>query len=266
LKLIESYPKDPLVCQFVDRYQLYDIDEPLFIKSVPNGKIEAWIINKGECRIWNPEKGEFSESKENSFFPATNTAAFFQIPENLTCLNIKFNLSALTHEFFRDFPLKWENMSILDLLGSSGYEAIKRLSFLHSDTIDSNFLDGILKNVFHRGVQDPVVLQIIDLLETHTPNSSATWLADRLNMSTKTLERVTKKHFALSPKDLLSIFRFGQATAHLNKDRSQKFIDALAFGYYDQSHFVKECRKLTGYTPKDFFSKLRLPTTDVIFE
>ncbi|MEP5610979.1 MAG: helix-turn-helix domain-containing protein [Cyclobacteriaceae bacterium] len=250
----------------MDRYQLYDIDEPSFIKSVPNGKIEAWIINKGECRIWNPITNEFNVSKENSFFPATNKAAFFQIPENLTCLNIKFNLTALTHEFFQNFPSTWEGLSIKDLLGLSGYETIKSLSFLQKNSIDADLLDGVLKNVFLNEVEDPVVLQLVKLLENNPGHSSASWFAEELNMSTKTLERVTKKYFALSPKDLLSIFRFGQATAHLNKNRNQKFIDALAFGYYDQSHFVKECRKLTGYAPTDFFSKLRLPTTDLIFQ
>lgn len=264
--MTESFPTDPTIRQFVDRYQLYEIDEPSFVKSVPNGKIEAWIINKGACRIWNRKRSAFDRSKENSFFPATNEAWLFQIPENLTCLNIKFNLTSLTHDFFKDFHVNWEKLSIRDLIGSEGYHSIQKLTFLSVDMMDTNQLDTILKGVFHKPVGNPTILRALDLLESTSSISSSGWLADQLNMSTKTLERLTKKYFGLSPKDLLSIFRFKQASAHLNKNPNQKLIDALAFGYYDQSHFVKECRKLTGYSPTDFFSKLRLPTNDVIFE
>ncbi|GAB5525720.1 MAG: hypothetical protein Roseis2KO_35920 [Roseivirga sp.] len=41
-------------------------------------------------------------------------------------------------------------------------------------------------------------------------------------------------------------------------------LEALGSGYYDQSHFVKACRKLTGLKPREMFSRLPGEITDFV--
>jgi len=45
---------------------------------------------------------------------------------------------------------------------------------------------------------------------------------------------------------------------------SEMFVEALAFGYYDQSHFIRECKRIAGVSPKELFSNMRLSTPDLM--
>ncbi len=264
LKLIEAYPKNPFVRRFVDRYQYYETDKPISLKSIPNGKIEAWIISSGECQIWNDQLGRFDKSNDDSFYPASNKIGSLLIPNHLVCLNIKMNLNVLGMDFFDGFLKNWKSMSMKNLLDADSYRLIQNLSFLHKANIDIDFLDEIMFKALTKACQNKRLVQLVNLLDSHESVQSTNALADQLHTSTKTLERMTRKHFGISPKDLLSIFRFERATSHIIKNN--KLVDALSFGYYDQSHFTKECKKITGYTPTAYFSRLKLPTNDLIFE
>ena len=66
--------------------------------------------------------------------------------------------------------------------------------------------------------------------------------------------------------ELCKIFRFEKTTAYLQKNESAKLIEALDFGYYDQSHFIKTCKKITGISPRKLFERMKLPTKDLIVD
>ena len=109
--------------------------------------------------------------------------------------------------------------------------------------------------------------KVIQLIEGQlTDQLRVVDLADKMNMSPKTMERWIKKQFNLSPKELLQVMRFEHVSSELKNQPNSKLIDSIEYGYYDQSHFIKECRKITGYSPKDFFSRMKLPTNDIIFK
>jgi AraC-like DNA-binding protein len=78
-------------------------------------------------------------------------------------------------------------------------------------------------------------------------------LVRQTGYSRRYLNLLFRQHVGLSPKVLAGIFRFqrfyrkwaeGQSFDLLKKD--------LYEYYYDQSHFTKEFRKMTGYSPRKF--------------
>lgn len=73
-------------------------------------------------------------------------------------------------------------------------------------------------------------------------------------LSNKQLERYFTKYIGMSPKQYLKIVRFQKVlkTKELNEDLS---LTSLAHdcGYYDQAHFIKDFKLITGMTPKAFF-------------
>ena len=128
-------------------------------------------------------------------------------------------------------------------------------------------MDQILANALKENDLNSEIVKLTELMEAHIHEDfRVNLLAEEMNMSSKTLERLTKKHFNLSPKNLWKVIRFEHTTSHIKRSETQKLIDSLSYGYYDQSHFIKECKKVTGYTPKEFFSKLKLSTNDLIFD
>jgi AraC-like DNA-binding protein len=85
-------------------------------------------------------------------------------------------------------------------------------------------------------------------------NISIDTLALDACMSRKQFERKFSENIGISPKQYLKIIRF-QNSIKLNQ--SNKNLTTLAYeaGYFDQSHFVKQIKELTGYTPKILFEK-----------
>lgn len=75
-------------------------------------------------------------------------------------------------------------------------------------------------------------------------------LANEMNMSLRHFERLFKDEFGISPKKFQSISRFQSTLKQLllnpNKDHLQ-----IAFenGYYDQSHFIKDCKSFSDLSP-----------------
>ncbi len=79
-------------------------------------------------------------------------------------------------------------------------------------------------------------------------------LADRVGVSPRTLERLFLEHVGISPKTFARMVRFQNAVARLRSGRSfSSFADlAIACGYTDQSHFIKDFKTLAQRLPSEF--------------
>ncbi|MEO9870671.1 helix-turn-helix domain-containing protein [Ekhidna sp.] len=268
MRLIEEYPRDPVVSCFIDRYQFYDIERTAFLKSVPNGKIESWIIGNGSCQLWNGDQEVFDPNKQSGFYPASNSSAYFKIAGGFKCLNIKWNLDALGLPFFKRFLKDWSDFSLEEFVGTAAFLELSQFNLDSSGTLNVQRLDKIFEKSISRYKVDKKVVEMVFLIQNYFPHGfRIPELAELMCVSTKTLERQIKNQLGLFPKELSNILRFSSTTQyHLNQNRSPLFTESIKFGYYDQSHFIKECKKVTGYSPTEFFSKLKFSTNDLILE
>ena len=81
-------------------------------------------------------------------------------------------------------------------------------------------------------------------------------LASRACLSRKQYERLFLNHAGISPAAFSRIIRFQYALFLKEKAKTKNLTElALAAGYYDQPHMVREFRQLTGHSPKTFFSQ-----------
>jgi AraC-like DNA-binding protein len=76
-------------------------------------------------------------------------------------------------------------------------------------------------------------------------------LEERLGVSRKRLARSFEDEVGLAPKRLARILRFQRALAAMAAQPDTETLTsiALACGYYDQAHFVRELRALAGASP-----------------
>mgnify|MGYP003667505259 CR=1 FL=1 len=265
--LIEETPINSTVAKYIDRYQLFITKEPIFFKTIPNGKIECYFVKQGEFSRWDSETESFILSNSSGILPATNKAAFYHIPANIICLNIKFKLNILSLSLFKGLLTNWQGFRLTELISKNEQENILSNITEETPAIPIHQLDTIIENCFNKYPIDLKIDTFIQLIERKiTDQLRVVDLADKMNMSPKSMERWIKKEFNLSPKELLQVLRFEHVSHELKNQSNRKLTDSIAYGYYDQSHFIKECRKITGYSPKDFFSKMKLPTNDIVFE
>lgn len=82
---------------------------------------------------------------------------------------------------------------------------------------------------------------MLDYLEAHKGLIDVVEMATYFGYSVSSLERNFKKHLGITPKAYGDILRFRYAV--LDEDPIHLF--------YDQSHFIKNCRKYTGKIPAD---------------
>lgn len=263
MKLTEAEPKLEAVQKYIDRYQFFDIQGPSFLKTIPNGKIDLYTILKGGFEIWDPEHERFKEVPEFGYLPATNKPSLLRISEDLVCLNIKLNLNVLAVPWFLEMYLnKFESSKTKDIW-QTVFTIVEENVLEKTESMPVNELDEQLSSLFETENIDHNVFEIVRSIE-EMEEFSVTELAKTLHVSPRTLNRITRKYFRLSPKDLASILRFERTTSYLKEHESEGLIEALSFGYYDQSHFIKECRKITGTSPKKLFGKMKLSTNDLL--
>ncbi len=108
-------------------------------------------------------------------------------------------------------------------------------SILKSLIAQTNFHDTLLA----------LVGEIID-----SPDLSIARLALENNIHSKSLARLFYRHIGVAPKKFAGIMRFFKAHKHLLHNGLQDLVTtSLESGYFDQPHFNREYKKLTGTNP-----------------
>ena len=261
--LFEKKPLDKLVNKYVEKYQFYHIENPCYLKTIPNGRMECWKIFQGGFDIWSDPELRFKPASILGGYPATKKSLLFRITDRLYCLNIKLKLNSISIKAFQNLYPEKLQIKATDLSEINALANLSIKDFFNGKDINVAILDHWLKPVFEEKNSDNIIDEILILITERKPNSVAE-MAIALDMNTKTLYRKFQKHFKLSPKELLSICRFEQTSAHIKNNTDKNLTEALSFGYHDQSHFVKESKRITGFSPKQLFNNMQLSTHDIM--
>jgi AraC-like DNA-binding protein len=152
-------------------------------------------------------------------------------------------LHEMVRPALKEAAREWEE----DLLNASGFDERVELS--------NRFL------LAHRAEPDSRVRLLqaaVEAIDDAGGNLRIDDLARRLGVSPGTLRR----HFAalgMSPKRFSSVLRFRRAHEYLSTTPGANWTDAVArFGYADQAHFVRDCRRFSGAPPTGWDPELRL--------
>ena len=159
---------------------------------------------------------------------------------------------------FATMPLKeMENkaVSLEKLFGEDGQIIEQKIIDAKSTAERINLIETFLLNrLKDYKTIDRIVKSTVETILTANGQLSIDELSKKMNINRRQLERKFSSAIGLSPKQLSKTIRL-QATLHrlLNK----KFTSLTALGYeneyYDQSHFIKDFKELTGYTPGEFY-------------
>lgn len=150
-----------------------------------------------------------------------------------------------TNESVNDFGVNWlsyldftlksvvDENSIIKLLSETLLNQLKNRKSDDNDDLASYFLSSILK------VNGQISIQ--ELAQLHC-------------LSIRHFQRKFKIFFGISPKKFLNIIRF----KHFYKTnilQEKPALNYLNYGYYDQTHFIKDFRKNLGVIPSKSLNK-----------
>lgn len=109
-----------------------------------------------------------------------------------------------------------------------------------------------------------MVQQFSQLLLSDDDKLDLPAIARKSGMSERYIQKLCLQHVGISPAALTAVVRFNR-TLRLVLDTPAS-LTAIAYegGYYDQAHFIKAFRKLTGITPSE--ARQRLAKNDVALQ
>jgi AraC-like DNA-binding protein len=139
-----------------------------------------------------------------------------------------------------------------DLWGRPGGSLVDRLASLPDWPSRFAILDEVLLRRAAAGPEvHPAVAWSWRQLEGSHGRVPVGVLADEIGWSRRHFVDRFRRHVGLAPKPTARVLRFARAHALLTSGRRSVGDVAAGCGYADQSHLVRECRRLAGCTPSE---------------
>lgn len=140
-------------------------------------------------------------------------------------------------------------MDAADLFGPWIDEVAAALE--QADTAEEKLVIGnnFAREVLTRGETAPMwFIRTVDEWLTATPSPQVPALVEATGMSIRSVERMTKHYYGLSPRMLARKYRAVRAASALARGEG---LDAAQLGdaFYDQSHLIREIKRFAGATP-----------------
>lgn len=126
---------------------------------------------------------------------------------------------------------------------------------LFSGDNDINKIESFLLAQFCDRSEYSAIEKALKLLENSGEKIIISTIASEVNLNAKTFQRYFQKHMGCSPVAYRRICRFRSSLRNMLNSAEWKNLTDITYeeGYYDQSYFIKEFRKITNHNPKDFF-------------
>lgn len=265
------FPTHSLLSGYIESYNWLHFLRPVEVKTIPNGRLDAVICIEGEVEWWLPNKNKFTVLPKSGFFPLTREPNYARSSNIFKCISIKFFPHVLTLSILQKQPLT-EPVSFSQIFNKRACETLHEQIGSTSNIAEQvNIMEKFfLDQLFRHNSPDPWIQEVIQALEhAATSQVKIESIAALHHMSIKTLERRFKKLMGLSPKLFSGLLQLQQTTRIIKANARNNvshgdLTEALGQGYYDQSHFVKACQKITGLSPRQLFTQLPHQVTDFI--
>jgi len=194
---------------------------------IPNGKVDLIFSLSKDNRLQTVLLGLESQPK----YPDQDVNDFFSV-----------SLHPVAVEYILGFP-------IADILNSGKLMPDHFWDFHPDDLNDFGGFCSKVTQKIHSLLQekaDPRKLKLFKLISDFNGEISVGELSEQVLWSPREINRYFNKQFGLSVKAYCKILRFQASLEHI---REGELYPQLNFT--DQSHFIKEIKKLSGVSPKE---------------
>jgi len=224
--------------------------------AAPNGCSK--LIIPYENSLLGACEGRSGVSREHGFYYVGNreTATLISSSQRKTgFIGVEFS----PHGAFPLFGIRMSETveeKIFDsevLFGRWGRETREALGNLPKVDQKLNFIQDALVRLSHRKQQDNRLIDFCVNRIKRTQGRVAIKDLERTGYTRRYLNLLFEQHVGLPPKVLARIFRFQKFYQKWARGLSyESIVNELYDDYYDQAHFSKEFRRMTGYSPREF--------------
>lgn len=249
-------PMSPLQ-GYIEKIWVFESDRPL-----PNDDMKL-IVPNGRLLLLIPfRNGLIGEKGKKRYLAKQNKMALAGISDNPAVVDSEMQAPAGTIGVeinpigaYRFFHLKLgcienELNDLTDLLGKSAGIAEQKMAAARSIEQKVLILQHFLHSLLVQEEKDALFEYCIRQIEAAGGGIKIGELEDDTGYSSRWLNMRFRERLGMSPKNFSSIIRFQQYYQALVANKTG-FITRKTFydHYYDESHFIKEFKKFTGYPP-----------------
>ncbi len=159
---------------------------------------------------------------------------------------------------FAVIPIKkMENTAVPlnQIFGNAAEELEQNILNAHSALERVELVENFLSNrLSEASMIDQIVKSTVETILSANGQMPIDEVSRQINISRRQLERKFLLAIGLSPKQLSKTIRL-QATLKMLLNKQYTSLTVLAHNgeYFDQAHFIKDFKELTGFTPKEFY-------------
>lgn len=140
-----------------------------------------------------------------------------------------------------------------EVMGSRANETLDKMFFARSDRHLIALADEFFRTAIKRRPGPALQFQnIVERWLTYSEDPRIDSLIDACDRSSRQVERLTQRYFAIGPKMLSRKSRALRAATKLRLRPDCRWQDAAGAAFYDQSHFIREFNSFIGMTPNAF--------------
>jgi AraC-like DNA-binding protein len=223
---------------------------------VPNGTAKIFIPLKNPMTAFVGQKTMGAEEHHSHLAGLSETPTVITADaKDTVTLGVELTPKGLYH-FFNLSMHEMANglFTFEDLFGGWGARLQHMLANIENVQEKISFLQNALNYLLNKNMKDYSLLDhTIDVINESHGMVSVKELETQIGYSKRYLDMLFKEHVGVSPKRLASIARFQIFYKLWAQEKSKTFFkDNLYTYYYDQSHFIKEFKRFTGFTPQKF--------------
>jgi AraC-like DNA-binding protein len=247
-----KFPTNELLKDYVKEFMIVESQKALKLETLPSTSVSLNYLLRGTIKMKQRNNLTITLPKSFAFGIARN-ALNFEFSDNAILFVVKLHpgmasslISTPISDFFEDFiPLDvfLDPKQILFL--EKLFE--KKRKYKHIIAIIEKFLSQEIQ-----WLQTNELIKVaLDRIIEADGDISIRNLIDELPVSRDSFEKKFRAQVGTSPKQFSNIVRFRGLFENSQKKLNLTTI-ALNAGYYDQSHFIKEFKSITGKRPSDF--------------
>lgn len=250
----EDFSPHASLTPFIRRYFYISVKHGTF--HFPADGCPGLIINLGEPFLLGFEQGHLTKIVGCRLFGSqTRNLLTKHMAKQTRLLAVKFNPGQLTRFFnIPAIELTDTSASLQALWGNFGKEVEHRLLETKSVLNRLRLLDNTFQNrLFNRNGFDARISAALHAVWRSSGRVRIRELAGKLELSPRHLDRRFLDCVGLTPKRMCRIVRFLGVFSFMNAIGNPDWADlAIASGYSDQAHLVRECKYFTGHSPGSY--------------
>lgn len=255
-------PQSPILAKYIEGYYFIkneDFGDGFSYYTFPNNfQIVSFLKN---CQISSSNNHVACQQSHTDYISANLTYNYLS-PIQITYqgqineITIYFKPLGLNH-FINNLHVYFgQDASFIDFFPFNDFqESVNALFELPNLTNARNTLEeywlGKFSNLLH--------LDQIEYIIEHINDMKIQDIATQLNISRQYLNRVFHHYLGKSPIEFKRIQRFRNTLKATGLNLTELTYENL---YYDQSHFIKEIKKVTHNLPKNFFKHIDFKTSN----